>query len=271
MIRHRETVPIHDEKGFEGMRKAGALAAKVLDYLTPFVEPGVTTAKLDELCHNYIIEHGAVPATLNYRGYPKSSCISINEVVCHGIPSKKVKLARGDILNIDVTVILDGWFGDTSRMYVAGDWSSLSAKKRKLIDVTYDCLMLGIEEVAPGKTLGDVGFAIAKHAHANGFSVVEDFCGHGLGQVFHAPPSVIHTGRRGEGQVLQPGMFFTIEPMINIGVKDTWTDPKDGWTARTTDGKPSAQFEHSLAVTETGFEIFTHSHQGLTKPPYAQA
>lgn len=270
MIRHRETVPIHDEKGFEGMRKAGALAAKVLDYLTPFVEPGVTTAKLDELCHNYIIEHGAVPATLNYRGYPKSCCISINEVVCHGIPSKKVKLSRGDILNIDVTVILDGWFGDTSRMYVAGDWDSLSAKKRKLINVTYDCLMLGIEAVAPGKTLGDIGHAIASHAHANGFSVVEDFCGHGLGQVFHAPPSVIHTGRPGEGQVLMPGMFFTIEPMINIGVKDTWTDPKDGWTARTTDGKPSAQFEHSLAVTETGYEIFTNSPEGLTKPPYAK-
>lgn len=269
MLGRRETVPIHQPADYEGMRKAGKLAAEVLDYISDFVEPGVTTAYLDDLCHAYITQAGAVPAPLNYRGYPKSTCISINEVVCHGIPSKKVKLSKGDILNIDITVILDGWYGDSSRMYIAGDPASLSSKKKKLIKTTYDCLMLGIDVVKPGATLGDIGHAIAKKAHADGFSVVEDFCGHGIGKVFHSAPTVLHYGKPGEGLTLQEGMFFTIEPMINVGKKGTWTDEKDGWTARTEDGKPSAQFEHTIAVTADGFEIFTLSPKGYTCPPYA--
>lgn len=257
-------IPLHDAAAFEGMRKAGRFAAEVLDYITDYIKPDVTTAEIDRLIHSYILDHGAISATVGYKGYQHASCISINHVVCHGIPSEK-KLADGDILNIDVTVIIDGWYGDTSRMYFAGE--DISIKARRLVDATYEAMMRGIEVVKPGATLGDVGHAIQSYAEAQRFSVVRDFCGHGLGRVFHAPPSVLHFGRAGSGTVLQPGMFFTIEPMINAG---SWQTKilSDGWTAVTRDKSLSAQFEHSLAVTETGYEIFTLSPKGYTKPPY---
>ncbi len=256
----------HGEEGFEGMRKAGRLAAEALDMITPHVKPGVTTGELDQLLHDFTIDNNAVPATLNYKGYTKSSCISVNHVVCHGIPGDK-RLMDGDILNIDVTVILDGWFGDTSRMYTCG--SKTSVKAKRLIDVTYESMMRGIRAVKPGATLGDVGYAIQSYAEAERFSVVRDFCGHGIGQVFHAPPSVLHFGKPGDGLVLEPGMIFTIEPMINAGdyrVKIL----SDGWTAVTRDRSLSAQFEHSIAVTDDGYEIFTESPAGYTKPPYVK-
>ena len=257
-------VPIHTAADFDGMRKAGRLAAEVLDYITPFVKPGVTTEKLDQLCHDYIVDHGAIPACLGYKGYTKTICTSINHVVCHGIPDDRA-LVDGDIVNIDVTVILDGWYGDTSRMYTVGD--KIPVKAKLLIDATYEALMKAIAVVKPGATLGDIGHAIQSHVEPKRFSVVRDFCGHGLGRVFHAPPSVLHYGRPGAGTVLQPGMFFTIEPMINAG---DWRTKilSDGWTAVTKDRSLSAQFEHSLAVTETGFEIFTLSPKGWHKPPY---
>jgi methionyl aminopeptidase len=254
----------HGEAGFAGMRAAGRLAAEALDMITPHVKPGVTTGELDQLLHDFTLDHGAIPATLNYKGYTKSSCISVNHVVCHGIPGDKI-LVDGDILNIDVTVILDGWFGDTSRMYFCGD--KISVKAKRLVDVTYTALMKSIEIVKPGVTLGDIGHAIQSYVEAERFSVVRDFCGHGLGQVFHAPPSVLHFGKPGEGMVLEAGMFFTIEPMVNAGdyrVKIL----ADGWTAVTRDRSLSAQFEHSIAVTETGYEIFTLSPAGYTQPPY---
>lgn len=253
----------HGADAFEGMRKAGRLAAEVLDYITDFVEPGVTTEKLDQLCHAFITERNAVPAPLNYKGFPKSICTSINHVVCHGIPGDK-QLDEGDIMNIDVTVILDGWYGDTSRMYCVGD---VPVKARLLCDATYDAMMAGIEAVKPGATLGDVGHAIQTFAEERRFSVVRDFCGHGIGRVFHCPPSVLHYGTPGTGTVLKPGMIFTIEPMINAGGYQTKI-LNDGWTAVTKDRSLSAQFEHTLAVTEDGFEIFTLSPKGYTKPPY---
>ena len=259
-------IEIHTVQDFEAMRKAGKLAAQTLDMITEHVVPGVTTGELDTLCHDFITKNGAVPAPLNYKGFPKSICTSINHVVCHGIPCEKV-LRDGDIINIDVTVILDGWHGDTSRMYLLGD--KVPVKARRLVDVTYDAMMAGIEAVRPGATLGDVGHAIQSLAEAARFSVVTDFCGHGLGRVFHAPPSVVHTGRPGKGVVLEPGMFFTIEPMINAGKPETKILESDGWTAVTRDRSLSAQFEHSLAVTDEGFEIFTLSLRGYTKPPYA--
>ena len=252
------------------MRAAGQLAAEILDMITPHVQPGVTTEELDRLCHTYALEKGATPAPLNYGGgpdrmpFPKSICTSVNHVVCHGIPGEK-KLVRGDILNIDVTVILNGWHGDTSRMYGVGD--KIPVKAQKLMDVTYDAMMKGIEAVRPGATLGDIGHAIQSYAEAERFSVVRDFCGHGIGRVFHAPPSVLHYGTAGAGIVLEPGMFFTIEPMINAGRYATKT-LNDGWTAVTKDRSLSAQFEHTIAVTEDGFEIFTRSPAGYTKPPY---
>lgn len=262
-------IELHPAHDFEGMRKAGQLAARVLDMITDHVKPGVTTEALDKLCHDMITENGATPAPLGYQGsgpapYPKATCISVNHVVCHGIPGDKV-LQEGDILNIDVTVILDGWHGDTSRMYMVGD--KIPVKARRLVDITYDCLMKGIEAVKPGATLGDVGHAIQSHAESHRFGVVTDFCGHGLGRVFHCPPTVMHVGRPGMGEVLEPGMFFTIEPMINTGTPATKILP-DGWTAVTRDRGLSAQFEHSLAVTDDGFEIFTLSPKGYTKPPY---
>jgi methionyl aminopeptidase len=257
-------IKIHTAADFEGMRKAGRLAAEVLDFITPYVVPGVTTEQLNQLCHDYIIRHGAIPAPLNYRGFPKSVCISINHVVCHGIPGDR-KLMDGDILNIDVTPILDGWHGDSSRMYFAGD--NVGVKARKLVDVTYEAMMRGIAAVRPGGFLGDVGEAIQTFAEANRFSVVRDFCGHGVGRVFHDAPSVLHYGRRGEGVELREGMFFTIEPMINAG---RWEVKvlNDGWTAVTKDRSLSAQFEHMVGVTGDGCEIFTLSPKGWHKPPY---
>ncbi len=257
-------IKIHTAQNFESMRRAGKLAAETLDYITPFVVPGVTTDRLNDLCHDFITLNGAISAPLNYRGFPKSICTSINHVVCHGIPGDR-KLIEGDILNIDVTVILDGWFGDSSRMYPVG---KMSVKARRLIDVTYEAMMRGIEVVKPGATVGDIGHAIQSFAEAQRFSVVRDFCGHGLGRVFHDTPSILHFGRPGEGPVLREGMFFTIEPMINAGgygVKVL----SDGWTAVTKDKSLSAQFEHSLGVTTTGYEIFTLSPTGLHRPPYA--
>lgn len=263
-------IEIHPPSAFEGMRKAGQLAAATLDMITAHVRPGVTTDELNTLCHDFITRNGAIPAPLHYGGghgrvpFPKSICTSLNHVVCHGIPGDR-KLVDGDIMNLDVTTIVDGWYGDSSRMYLVGE--SVSVKAKKLVDVTYDCLMAGIEAVRPGATLGDIGHAIQQIAEANRFSVVRDFCGHGLGRVFHAPPSVVHFGRPGEGSVLEPGMIFTIEPMINAGAYATKT-LNDGWTAVTRDRSLSAQFEHTLAVTDDGFEIFTLSPKGYTKPPY---
>ena len=256
-------IELHGPDDFECMRIAGRLAAETLDYITDFVRPGVTTVGLDDLCHEFITSRGAVPAPLGYRGYPKSTCISVNHEVCHGIPGEK-RLKEGDIANIDVTVIVDGWHGDTSRMYPVGD---LRVKSKKLVDVTYDCLMLGIETVKPGITLGDLGHVMQQFVEKHRFSVVRDFCGHGLGRVFHAPPSILHYGRPGEGPVIQEGMFFTIEPMVNAGGWETKI-LSNGWTAVTRDRQASAQFEHSIGVTATGAEIFTLSPKGLHRPPY---
>ncbi|MBF0270185.1 MAG: type I methionyl aminopeptidase [Alphaproteobacteria bacterium] len=256
-------VRIHTSPDFEGMRKAGRLAAEILDFITPYVKPGVTTSELDRLCHEKILAAEAIPAPLNYRGYPKSICTSVNHVVCHGIPGDKV-LMPGDILNIDVTVVLDGWYGDSSRMYPVGD---IALKAKRLIDVTYEAMMRGIAVVRPGATLGDVGHAIQSHVEANRCSVVRDFCGHGLGRVFHEPPNVMHFGQPGQGMVLEEGMFFTIEPMVNLGRYETKI-LADGWTAVTKDRSLSAQFEHSIGVTAQGFEIFTLSPAGLDRPPY---
>ncbi|HXE16502.1 MAG TPA: type I methionyl aminopeptidase [Stellaceae bacterium] len=257
-------IKIHGPADFEGMRKAGHFAAALLDYITPYVVPGVTTDRLDQLCHDFIVQHDAIPAPLNYRGFPKSICTSINHVVCHGIPGDR-KLMDGDIVNIDVTPIVDGWHGDTSRMFLVGD--NVGIKARKLVDVTYECMMRGIEAVRPGAFLGDIGEAIQTYAENNRFSVVRDFCGHGVGRVFHDAPSVLHYGNRGEGVELREGMFFTIEPMINAG---RWEVKvlSDGWTAVTKDRSLSAQFEHMIGVTATGAEIFTLSPKGWHKPPY---
>ncbi len=256
---------IHDEAGFEGMRRAGRLAAETLDMITPEVKPGVTTEYLNKLCHDFIEGQGAVPAPLNYRGFPKSICTSVNHVVCHGIPSEDKRLDDGDIINIDITVIVDGWHGDTSRMFFVGE---PKIKARRLVEVTYESMMRGIEVVKPGATLGDIGHAIQSFAEKQRFSVVTDFCGHGLGQVFHDAPSVLHYGRPGTGVKLREGMFFTIEPMINAGRPEVKI-LQDGWTAVTRDMKLSAQFEHSIGVTATGYEIFTLSPKGWHQPPYA--
>ncbi len=251
----------HSKKDFLKMHNAGKLAAEVLDYINDFIKPDITTNYLNDLCHQFIIENNAIPAPLNYKGFPKSTCISVNHVVCHGIPGDKI-LKDGDILNIDVTVILDGWYGDTSRMFYVG---KPSTKARILTKITYECLMIGIERVKPGKTLGDVGFAIQSHAERNGFSVVRDFTGHGLGTVFHTSPTVLHYGKPKTGLILEEGMFFTIEPMINSGKHDVKI-LSDGWTAVTRDKSLSAQFEHSIGVTSSGCEIFTLSPKGLDFP-----
>ena len=256
-------IKLHDESGFEGMRRAGRLVAEVLDMISPHVVPGVETQALDDMIRAHIVRAGAVPATLGYRGYTHSSCISINHVVCHGIPSNRT-LKDGDIVNIYVTVILDGWHGDSSRMYLAGD---VGVKARRLVDVTYECLMIGIEQAKPGHHLGDIGHAVQRHAEKHRYGVVRDFCGHGLGRLFHDAPEVVHAGRPGTGPELKPGMFFTIEPMINIGRADVKI-LDDGWTAVTRDRSLSAQFEHSIGITDTGCEIFTLSPAGYTKPPY---
>ncbi len=256
-------ITIHSTEDFAGMRAAGRLAAAALDMIAPHVQPGVTTATLDTLCHDFIQAHGATPAPLNYRGFPKSICTSINHVVCHGIPGER-RLIEGDVLNIDVTVVLDGWHGDSSRMYAAG---RTSTKAHKLIDVTYEALMRGVAAVKPGATLGDLGHAIQVYVEANRFSVVRDFCGHGIGRRFHEAPNILHFGRPGEGPVLRPGMFFTIEPMVNAGRPEVKV-LDDGWTAVTRDRSLSAQFEHMVGVTEDGCEVFTISPAGLHKPPY---
>jgi methionyl aminopeptidase len=256
-------IPINGPEEFEAMRVAGALAADLLDTITPFVKPGVTTDELDRICAEYTQDHGAISAPLGYRGFPKSICTSINHVVCHGIPGPKA-LRDGDIINIDVTPIVEGWHGDSSRMYPVG---KIGVKARRLIDVTYEAMMRGIDVVRPGATLGDIGHAIQSYAEAQRFSVVRDFCGHGLGRIFHCAPSVVHYGRPGRGTVLREGMFFTIEPMINAGRLETKI-LADGWTAVTKDKSLSAQFEHSLAVTADGYELFTESPTGLHKPPY---
>jgi methionyl aminopeptidase len=256
-------IKLYDESGFAGMRKAGRLAAEILDALVPHVVPGVTTGELDDIVRRMTLDGGGVPATLGYRGYTHSCCISLNNVICHGIPGD-LKLKDGDILNIDVTPLVDGWHGDTSRMYIAGE---TSIKARRLVEVTHECLMLGIEQAKPGNHLGDIGHAIQKHAEKHRYGVVRDFCGHGLGQVFHDSPEVVHVGRPGTGPELKPGMFFTIEPMINIGRPDVRM-LDDGWTAVTRDRTLSAQFEHSIGITETGCEIFTKSPTGLDAPPY---
>ena len=258
-----ETVIRHGAEGFRGMHKAGRLAAEVLDMITPHVIAGASTEHLDRLCHDYILAHGATPAPLNYKGFPKATCISLNHVVCHGIPGTK-KLIDGDILNIDITVILDGWYGDTSRMFYVG---TPSVKAKRLTEVTYECLMRGIEAARPGNTLGDIGHAIQSYAEGLRFSVVRDFTGHGLGQVFHTSPTVLHYGDPKTSMTLMPGMIFTIEPMINAGRHDTKI-LNDGWTAVTRDKSLSAQFEHSIGITEGEAEIFTLSPAGLSFPPY---
>jgi len=258
-------IKLHAPGDYVGMRRAVRLAAEVLDFITPSVKPGVTTEELDRLCHGFIVDHGAVPAPLNYRGFPKSICTSINHVVCHGIPGDR-KLMDGDIINIDITVILNGWFGDTSRTFLVGD--KVPLKARRLVDITYEAMMRGIEVVKPGIRLGAIGHAIQSFAEAQRFSVVRDFCGHGVGRVFHAAPSVLHYGRPTDGPVLQEGMFFTIEPMINAGRYEVKI-LADGWTAVTKDKSLSAQFEHTVGVTADGCEIFTLSPAGHTKPPYS--
>jgi methionyl aminopeptidase len=256
-------IKLYDAAGFEGMRRAGRLAAHILDEITPHVVPGVTTGELDAIIFRLMREGGAVPATLGYRGYTHATCISINHVVCHGIPSDRT-LKDGDIANIDVTPLLDGWHGDTSRTYLVGN---VPIKARKLVDVTYDALMIGVEHAKPGNRMGDIASAIQKLAESHRYGVVRDFCGHGLGRLFHDAPDVVHAGRAGTGPELRPGMFFTIEPMLNIGRPDVKL-LDDGWTAVTRDRSLSAQFEHSIGITDDGCEIFTLSPKGYTKPPY---
>jgi methionyl aminopeptidase len=255
-------IRIHSAADFEGMRAAGKLAAECLDMLIPYVQPGVITDELDRLAREFILDHGALPACLGYRGYTKTVCISANHVVCHGIPGPK-PLRDGDIVNIDVTVIVDGWHGDTSRMYGVGQ---VPARARRLVDITYEALERGLAVVRPGATLGDIGYAIQSYVEAQRCSVVRDFCGHGVGRIFHDSPNILHYGRRGEGAVLKPGMFFTIEPMVNLG-KPAVKVLSDGWTAVTRDKSLSAQAEHSVGVTEDGVEIFTGSPAGLFRPP----
>ncbi len=265
----RETVatgqiPLHGPDAFEGMRQAGQLAAAALDMLTGYIQPGISTEHLDRLAFEYALDHGAIPATLNYRGYTHSLCTSINHVVCHGIPNAK-PLREGDIVNVDITLILNGWHGDTSRMYPVGE---ISRKAERLLAVTYEALLRGIAAVKPGHTTGHIGAAIQSFAEEERCSVVRDFCGHGLGRVFHERPNILHYGVAGEGVELKPGMLFTIEPMINLGRPQVKV-LSDGWTAVTRDRELSAQFEHAVGVTETGCEVFTYSPAGLHCPPYS--
>jgi methionyl aminopeptidase len=247
-------IPTHDEAAFDGMRKAGKLTSRLLDYITPFVQEGVTTEKLDQLCEGFIRDNGAIPAPLGYHGFPKSICTSLNHVVCHGIPGAR-RLVKGDILNIDVSVILEGWYGDSSRMFFI---PPIPDRVEHLMRVTQQALHKGIQAVKPGAHFGDIGYAIQSYVESEGFSVVRDFCGHGIGTVFHGPPEVLHFGKPGTGPRIEKGQFFTIEPMINMGKHEVKILP-DGWTAVTKDRKPSAQYEHTLGVTEKGCEIFTVS------------
>ncbi len=259
----KDGIRIYEADDFAGMDAAGTLAADILDRIAAHVTPGQTTAELDRLITQWVEDANAVSATIGYKGYKHASCISVNHVVCHGIPGDK-KLKDGDIMNIDVTVIVDGWYGDTSRMYVAG---KLPRKAERLIEVTHDALMKGIEAARPGNTFGDIGAAIQTYAEGHRMSVVRDFCGHGLGRVFHAPPNVLHYGRPGTGPTLEPGMFFTIEPMINLGRPETKV-LADDWTAVTRDKSLSAQFEHSIGITEDAAQIFTLSPNGTFHPTY---
>ena len=259
-----QELTIYHLKDFEGLRKAGRLAAEVLDYITPFVKPGVSTGELDDKMDAFIIEHGGRTACRGYHGYPKCTCISPNHVICHGIPSHDKILEKGDIINIDVTVIVNGWYGDTSRMYYVG---KPSIKAKRLVETTYATMMAGINAVKPGGFLGDVGAIMEEVAMAEGFTTVHDYCGHGIGRVFHGAPNVLNYGKRGTGVKLVPGMVFTVEPMVNTGSKETIT-LADGWTTVTRDKGLSAQFEHTLGVTEDGIEIFTLSPKGYTFPPY---
>ncbi len=248
---------IKNQEQISGIRKSSRLAAATLDYAGEFVKEGISTKEIDDKIEEFILSHGAIPATKGYNGYPKSSCISLNEVVCHGIPSEKTVLKAGDILNIDITTILDGYYGDTSRMFVVGE---TTPDAEQLIKVTKHCLDLGIQQVQPGNYFGNIGFVISRYARAQGFSVVYEFCGHGVGIQFHEEPQVDHAARRNSGQKMKPGMIFTIEPMINQGRASTNIDRNDGWTARTADNKLSAQFEHTILVTATGFEVLTDIH-----------
>ncbi|MGB4952225.1 MAG: type I methionyl aminopeptidase, partial [Rhizobiaceae bacterium] len=258
-LKNTGSIKLYGEDGFAGMRRAGALTAECLDRVGELVRPGTTTQEIDDFIFRFGVEHGAYPATLNYRGYTKSSCLSINHVVCHGIPNDK-PLRDGDIVNIDVTFVLDGWHGDSSRMYPVGE---VKRAAERLMEVTYQALMLGIAEVKPGNTTGDIGAAIQEFAEGERCSVVRDFCGHGVGLLFHDAPNILHYGRRGEGIVLKPGMIFTIEPMINLG-RPGVKILGDGWTAVTRDRSLSAQYEHSVGVTDSGCEIFTLSPAGYT-------
>lgn len=251
-----EKIIIKTPEQIEGIRKSSKLAAQTLVYAGQFVKEGVSTEFIDQQIESYIRSHGAIPATLGYNGYPKSSCISLNEVVCHGIPSDKTILKNGDILNIDVTTILDGYYGDTSSMFTVG---TVSSEALELIEVTRHCIELGIQQVNPGNFFGNIGFAIGRYAKSQGYSVVYEFCGHGVGIHFHEAPQVDHAARRNSGPRMQPGMIFTIEPMINQGRAGTVVDSNDGWTARTVDNKLSAQFEHTILVTDTGYEILTQA------------
>jgi methionyl aminopeptidase len=255
-------IKLHGPDAFAGMQKAGQLVAEALDLLVDEVRPGVTTEALDALVFDFAMDHGAIPAPLNYRGFPKSICTSLNHVVCHGIPGPRV-LKEGDVLNIDVTFIVDGWHGDSSRMYGVG---KISRAAERLLEVTYNALMRGVAAVRPGATTGDIGAAIQAYAESERCSVVRDFCGHGLGRVFHDRPNILHYGEPGEGLQLKPGMLFTIEPMINLG-KPPVKILSDGWTAVTRDRSLSAQFEHTVGVTETGCQVFTLSPKGLDRPP----
>ncbi len=256
-------IKLHGPEAFEGMRRAGRLTAEALDMLSEFVTAGVSTDKLDRMAFDFAMDHKAYPAPLGYRGYRKSICTSINHVVCHGIPDAR-PLREGDIVNVDVTLLVDGWHGDSSRMYCVG---AVARRAERLIDVTYEALMRGVDAVKPGATTGDIGWAIQEFVESERCSVVRDFCGHGLGRLFHDEPNILHYGRPGEGVKLTPGMFFTIEPMINLGRPQVKILP-DGWTAVTRDRSLSAQFEHTIGVTDAGCEIFTLSPRGLHRPPY---
>lgn len=265
-LRKTGQIKIHGPAAFDGMRRAGKLVAECLDMLVPEVKAGIPTEKIDRLVSDFARDHKAMPATLMYRGYRKSTCTSLNHVVCHGIPGDK-PLKDGDIVNIDVTLILDGWHGDSSRMYTIGP---IPRRAERLIEVTYEAMMRGIATIRPGSTTGDIGAAIQSFVEAQHMSVVRDFCGHGLGRLFHDEPNIVHVGRSGEGIVLKPGMFFTVEPMINLGRPHVKV-LSDGWTAVTRDRSLSAQFEHTVGVTETGVEVFTYSPNKLDKPPYRTA
>ena len=264
-MKNNPSIIIHNEEDFVSMRNAGKLAASILDFITEFVKPGITTDELNTLCHNKIIENNAIPAPLNYKGFPKSICTSVNHVVCHGIPSEK-KLNEGDIVNIDVTVILDGWHGDTSRMYYVG--KKIPIKAKRLVEVTYEAMMRAIEIVKPGVPLFEIGRVIEDYIKNFNYSSVREYCGHGIGRDFHTSPSVLHYYDKRNNIELKKGMFFTIEPMINTGIWKTKL-LNDGWTVVTKDNSLSAQFEHTIGVTDSGHEIFTQSPKNLDNPPYS--